>query len=128
MFDLAKLMISQSETLVSAALFQGTHRLKLGDHRLYVESRLYSSIHVGDAAVAASIRDFPVTVAIDKEAAFDFSSASVLSRLGLQSAFENGGAVMPETGIGFPALLANASSGTLFHFQLLLVSPVLRLG
>ncbi|CAJ1934528.1 unnamed protein product [Cylindrotheca closterium] len=37
----------------------GNHRLKLGDFQLQVETRLYSSVHLSDPAVAATLRDFP---------------------------------------------------------------------
>jgi hypothetical protein len=37
----------------------GNHRLKLGDFQLQVETRLVSSVHVSDPAVAAALRDFP---------------------------------------------------------------------
>ena len=38
----------------------GCHRLKLGEFRLHLETRLVSSVHVSDAAVATALREFPL--------------------------------------------------------------------
>jgi hypothetical protein len=44
---------------VTTIIPNGCHRLKLGDFQLQLETRLVSSIHVADPAVATALRDFP---------------------------------------------------------------------
>jgi hypothetical protein len=44
---------------VATVIPNGNHRLKLGHYQLQLETRLVSSIHIGDPSVAMLIRDFP---------------------------------------------------------------------
>jgi len=102
---------------VQTVIPNGTHRIALGDFRFYVESRLLSSVHIGDAALAAAVRDFPVNSRANDAGQLDSSCVSSLARLGN----DNGVISPPDTAIRFPALFANASDGTLVcHFPILL--------
>lgn len=49
-----------SGSKVATIIPNGCHRLKLGDFQLQVESRLISSVHISDPAVATALRDFPL--------------------------------------------------------------------
>lgn len=46
---------------VTTVIPNGNHRIKIGNFRLQVETRLVSSIHVSDPSVALALRDFPYT-------------------------------------------------------------------
>ena len=48
-----------SGSKVTTIIPNACHRLKLGDFQLQVESRLISSVHVSDPAVATALREFP---------------------------------------------------------------------
>lgn len=98
----------------------GCHRLKLGDFRLYVESRLVSSVHIGDAAVAAAVRDFPDSLFADGGGP---PTRAVLSRFSPRES-----PVPSEAGMSYPSLFANSSDGSLVGcFQLLLYSHLSNL-
>jgi len=104
---------------VATVIPNGCHRLKLGDFRLYVESRLVSSVHVGDAAVAAAIRDFPVSFTAEEDRP---PNQATLSR------FLPSESAIADSALGFPALFTSASDGTIVeYFQLLLYSHLSNL-
>ena len=50
---------SSTGNKVTTVIPNGNHRVKIGDYQLQVETRLVSSIHVSDPAVALALRDFP---------------------------------------------------------------------
>jgi hypothetical protein len=78
---------------VATVIPNGNHRLKLGAFQLQLESRLVSSIHVGDPNVATVLRDFPCPLhgredwpgspgggsAVDEQLCVDESFALMLS-------------------------------------------------
>lgn len=106
---------SSAGSKVATCIPNGCHRVKLGDFRFYIESRLVSSIHIADAAVAAAIRDFPLV--------FQGQSArnrgDVVGGIGFMPGITEGAA--SSSNASSPALFANASGGTVVgHFQLLL--------
>lgn len=49
----------KSGARVTTVIPNGNHRLKLGNFQLQLETRLVSSVHIGDPAVAIMLRDFP---------------------------------------------------------------------
>ena len=51
---------SKSGVRVTTIIPNGMHRIKLGSFQLQVETRLASSIHITDPAVACVVRDFPL--------------------------------------------------------------------
>ena len=105
---------------IATVIPNGCHRLKVGDFRLYVESRLVSSVHIGDAAVAVAVRDFPVAAVAEN---------SVPPNRAILSRFSPVEIPVPlEHGARFSALFLNASEGTLCsYFQLLLYSHLSNL-
>ncbi|CAB9498009.1 expressed unknown protein [Seminavis robusta] len=97
---------------VATVIPNGCHRIRLGDFKFYIESRLISSIHIGDPAVAAAVRDFPAS--------------------STQDAQGEGQKLQDTSTVTFPSSsFANASDGTLVgHFHLLLyvhLSNLLRI-
>ncbi|GKY93334.1 hypothetical protein MPSEU_000301000 [Mayamaea pseudoterrestris] len=47
---------------IATVIPNGNHRLKLGKYQLQLESRLISSLHTGDPAMALILRDYPMQV------------------------------------------------------------------
>jgi hypothetical protein len=107
---------------VATVIPNGCHRIRLGDFKFYIESRLISSIHIGDAAVAAAVRDFPVAPSQGVDDFGGFPTEALTSLLCSPIGEECGiHPLQQESEVSFPALFANASDGTLVgHFQLLL--------
>uniref|UniRef100_A0A7S4ITR2 Uncharacterized protein n=2 Tax=Odontella aurita TaxID=265563 RepID=A0A7S4ITR2_9STRA len=65
---------------VATVIPDGMHRIGLGSHlRLQVESRLVSSVHVSDPAVAAALRDFPPPLAEAADGTADLGGAAELA-------------------------------------------------
>lgn len=52
---------ASSGVRITTIIPNGSHRLKLGEHQLQFETRLVSSIHIGDPTAATTLRDFPFT-------------------------------------------------------------------
>lgn len=50
---------ASSGVRITTIIPNGCHRLKLGEHQLQFETRLVSSIHIGDPTAATTLRDFP---------------------------------------------------------------------
>jgi hypothetical protein len=50
---------SVTSSRITTIIPNGNHRLKLGDFQLQIETRLVSSVHVGDPSVAAVLKYFP---------------------------------------------------------------------
>jgi len=98
----------------------GCHRLRLGDFQLQVETRLVSSIHVSDPAVAAALRGFPVAN-IDGQIgdAYNLEEMVITSHNSTvgRSISSRGVDTLPEK-IPFSSLLSTASESALAgHFQ-----------
>ena len=110
---------------VATVIPNGCHRLGLGDFKFYVESRVISSIHIGDAAVAVALRDFPVAAVNNDNDNVGDRARSMVSRfapaVGNASAHSTRGDPSRKEIVTFPTLFSNASNGNLAgHFQLLL--------
>lgn len=54
-------LVSGPTGRVATTIPNGTHRIRLGEHHLVLETRLISGFHVGDPAVACALRDFPLS-------------------------------------------------------------------
>ena len=106
---------------VTTIIPNGCHRLKLGDFQLQLETRLVSSIHVADPAVATALRDFPYASNEDEQSMCErlrelslVTSRSVISR---QSSRDS---KVPDR-IAYSSLFSTASGSILMgHFQSLL--------
>ncbi|OEU07833.1 hypothetical protein FRACYDRAFT_250455 [Fragilariopsis cylindrus CCMP1102] len=99
----------------------GCHRLRLGDFQLQVETRLVSSIHVSDPAVAAVLRGFPAA-SIDGQIGNRGNPnnleemAITTSRAG-RSTSSRGSETFPEK-VSYSSLLSTASvSAMAGHFE-----------
>jgi hypothetical protein len=105
---------------VTTIIPNGCHRLKLGDFQLQLETRLVSSIHVADPAVATALRDFPYASFADEQSTGErlrelslVTNRSVVSR---QSSRDS----IPDR-IAYSSLFSTASGSILMgHFQSLL--------
>jgi len=101
----------------------GCHRLKLGNFQLQIETRLVSSIHISDPAVAAALREFPIASKNGQlgprgnvESFDEMVISSRLSTVG-RSATSRGHENVPVK-IPYPKLMASASrSALLSHFH-----------
>ena len=103
----------------------GYHRLKLGDFQLQLETRLVSSIHVSDPAVATALREFPFVARgeLVDEWASELSGEN-LQELALVARHPSRGdkktASLPDK-VPYSALFSKASANALIgHFQELL--------
>jgi hypothetical protein len=97
----------------------GCHRLRLGDFQLQVETRLVSSIHVSDPAVAAVLRGFPVA-SIDGQIGNRGNANNLeemaITRVG-RSTSSRGSDTFPEK-VSYSSLLSTASESAMAgHFQ-----------
>jgi hypothetical protein len=98
------------------------HRLGLGKFQLHVETKLVSSIHVSDPAVAAALREFPVASSDgqqDPRSSMEpFTEMFIMGRLKDTKSVTSRGAENPTVKIPYPKLLATASKSALAsHFQ-----------
>jgi hypothetical protein len=105
---------------VTTIIPNGCHRLKLGDFQLQLETRLVSSIHVADPAVATALRDFPYASNEDEqltgERLRELSLVTNRSVVGRQSSRDP----IPDR-IAYSSLFSTASGSILMgHFQPLL--------
>jgi hypothetical protein len=101
----------------------GIHRLRLGEFQLQLESRLVSSIHVSDPAVATALRDFPLLAsdALDETTSLaGFDRVSELVLVTRQTSSSSRGVKptpIPEK-VPYASLFAKASGSALIaHFQ-----------
>jgi hypothetical protein len=105
---------------VTTIIPNGCHRLKLGDFQLQLETRLVSSIHVADSAVATALRDFPYASNEDEQLTGErlrelslVTNRSVISRQSSRDIISDR--------IAYSSLFSTASGSILMgHFQPLL--------
>mmetsp|Transcript_42396 Transcript_42396/g.102457 ORF Transcript_42396/g.102457 Transcript_42396/m.102457 type:complete len:2457 (+) Transcript_42396:97-7467(+) len=89
----------------------GNHRLKLGDFKLQVETRLFSSVHLSDPNVAATLRDFPFVNDDDGQ-----NQEAMINRVKSESSSNDTHDRLPYSGL-LASVAGNALAG---QFQLLL--------
>ncbi|KAL3942634.1 MAG: hypothetical protein SGBAC_003206 [Bacillariaceae sp.] len=90
----------------------GNHRLKLGDFQLQVETRLFSSVHLSDPVVAATLRDFPFVNDDDVQI-----QEAIINRVKSESSSNDTHDRLPYSG-QLASVAGNALAG---QFQLLLL-------
>lgn len=101
---------------VATIIPNGNHRLKLGDFQLHLETRLISSVHVGDPAVASVLRDFPCAVEQEHDEEQGDGIGGVPRSLSRSTSLE-----LLSLGNVFPKLLSGSSpSSVANHFEALL--------
>ena len=102
---------------VATAIPNGNHRLKLGNFQLQLESRLVSSVHVGDPSVAITLRDFPYKR--EQQQGSDHPNPGISASSGNSLRADS----FAESDISFmatPALSSSSQSAALSHFYPLL--------
>jgi hypothetical protein len=101
---------------VTTVIPNGNHRLRLGDFQLQIESRLISSVHIGDPSVALTLRDYPY---VKPRHDNDEEGTDVL--LGYAKSNSQSVDSVADFKKSFPSLLTAASaSSVVAHFQALL--------
>jgi hypothetical protein len=107
----------KSGARVTTVIPNGNHRVKLGNFQLELETRLISSLHVGDPAVAIALRDFPYAKDHDDDRLHN-SSGLFLGPARTKAHSEESVADFNDS---FSSLLSVASESTVLgHFQLFL--------
>lgn len=108
----------KSGARVTTVIPNGNHRVKLGDFQLELETRLVSSLHVGDPAVAIALRDFPYAKDHQDDRLRDSNSGLFLGPSRTMAHSEDSVADFDDS---FSSLLSVASESTVLgHFQLFL--------
>eukprot|EP00977_Amphora_coffeiformis_P029636 scaffold42062_cov176-Amphora_coffeaeformis.AAC.2 len=103
---------SSTGSKVSTVIPNGNHRVKIGDYQLQVETRLVSSIHVSDPAVALTLRDFPYAKFQD-----EMNTEPLENRLSSSRSVDSA----VDFNDSFPSLLATSNpSAVVAHFGPLL--------
>jgi hypothetical protein len=109
--------VGKSGARVTTVIPNGNHRVKLGNFQLELETRLVSSLHVGDPAVAIALRDFPY--AKDHEDDRLHNSSGLF--LGPSRTKAHSEESVADFNDSFSSLLSVASESTVLgHFQLFL--------
>jgi len=111
-----------SGTKITTIIPNGLHRIKIGKFQLQVETRLASSVHVSDPAVAMVLRDFPYAKDSPDGEGSDGLSTVVEDQLAIpQSRSSIGLDGLPGANIGsvnnvpFYRIISNASEQSVVH-------------
>jgi hypothetical protein len=101
---------------VTTVIPNGNHRLRLGDFQLQIESRLISSVHIGDPSVALILREFPYV-----KPRQDNEKGGIKMFLGHSNSSQLIDSVF-DVNESFPPLFLTAASASsvVAHFQVLL--------
>ncbi|KAL3923766.1 MAG: hypothetical protein SGILL_001458 [Bacillariaceae sp.] len=103
----------------------GCHRLRLGDFQFHIETRLVSSIHVSDPAIAAALRDFPLAESVASQSGSHkerFEDMVLVTSRSVQSRPSSVSGDPSSSKVSFSSLFATSSGSSIAgHFQPLLL-------